>query len=235
MSHLHDDDDDDLHGHSQRELTLSTSTILFIFIGLALSWALFFGFGYNMGSKGRQAAPANAADNSDPTGSSTNFNSFKPSPASPAGSLQSPTASAPVNSGTGPITTFAPAPTSRATTSPSSVATSAAAEAAEDAPPPPRPLPGAPARITLPPSSSIPQATNAAAGTGSFVVQVAAVSHQEDADLLVGALRGKGYSVTAHTEPDRLVHIQVGPFNNRKDADAMRQRLLSDGYNAIVK
>jgi cell division septation protein DedD len=68
------------------------------------------------------------------------------------------------------------------------------------------------------------------------VVQVAAVSHQEDAGLLVGALQRKGYSVAAHTEPqDKLIHIQVGPFNNHKDAEAMRQRLLADGYNAIVK
>lgn len=39
-----------------------------------------------------------------------------------------------------------------------------------------------------------------------------------------------------HTEPqDKLLHIQVGPFSTKKDADAMRQRLLNDGYNAIVK
>jgi cell division septation protein DedD len=64
--------------------------------------------------------------------------------------------------------------------------------------------------------------------TGSFVVQVAAVSHQEDADLLMGALKGRGYAVVERTEPqDKLVH--------RKDAEAMRQRLLSDGYNAIIK
>jgi cell division septation protein DedD len=72
--------------------------------------------------------------------------------------------------------------------------------------------------------------------TGSFVVQVAAVSHEEDAELLVNALRAKGYPVTAHTVPqDKLFHIQVGPFNNRKDADTAKQRLLADGYQPIVK
>jgi len=71
---------------------------------------------------------------------------------------------------------------------------------------------------------------------GTFVVQVAAVSHQEDADLLVNALRTKGYSVAARSEPgDKLVHIQVGPFRDKKDADAMRQRLMADGYNAFIK
>jgi len=29
--------------------------------------------------------------------------------------------------------------------------------------------------------------------------------------------------------------VQVGPFATKKEADAMRQRLQADGYNAIVK
>jgi DedD protein len=71
---------------------------------------------------------------------------------------------------------------------------------------------------------------------GSFVVQVAAVSHQEDAELLVNALRTKGYPVSAHTVPqDQFFHIQVGPFNNLKDAQAAKQRLLADGYQPIIK
>ena len=70
----------------------------------------------------------------------------------------------------------------------------------------------------------------------TFTVQVAAVSHQEDADLLVAALKRKNYSVVARTEAqDKLYHIQIGPFATKKDAEAMRQRLLGDGYNAIVK
>jgi cell division septation protein DedD len=71
---------------------------------------------------------------------------------------------------------------------------------------------------------------------GSVVVQVAAVSHQEDADVLMTALKKRGYTVTIRQEPqDKLLHVQVGPFANKKDAEAMRQRLLADGYNAIVK
>jgi cell division septation protein DedD len=67
-------------------------------------------------------------------------------------------------------------------------------------------------------------------------VQVAAVSHQEDAELLVNALRAKGYPVSAHTEPqDKFFHIQVGPFATHKDADAAKQRLLADGYQPIMK
>lgn len=54
--------------------------------------------------------------------------------------------------------------------------------------------------------------------------------------MLAGALKRKGYTVAIRHEPnDKLIHIQLGPFVNRKEAEAMKQRLSSDGYNAIVK
>ena len=66
--------------------------------------------------------------------------------------------------------------------------------------------------------------------------QVAAVSKQEDADILVSALRKKQYPVFVASAPgDALFHVQVGPFSDPKDAEAMRTRLLGDGYNPIVK
>ena len=68
------------------------------------------------------------------------------------------------------------------------------------------------------------------------IVQVAAVSHQEDADVLIKALKHRGYNVAVHHEPqDKLLHVQIGPFPTKKDADVMKQRLQTDGYNAIVK
>jgi DedD protein len=70
----------------------------------------------------------------------------------------------------------------------------------------------------------------------SFMVQVAAVSKQEDAEILVNALRKKQYPVfIANSAGDPLFHVQVGPFSEKKDAEAMRTRLSGDGYNAIVK
>ncbi|MGA8940503.1 MAG: SPOR domain-containing protein [Acidobacteriaceae bacterium] len=69
-----------------------------------------------------------------------------------------------------------------------------------------------------------------------IMVQVAAVSHEEDAQLLVNALKAKGYPVSAHTEPaDKFFHIQVGPFTSMKDATAAKQRLVADGYQPIIK
>jgi cell division septation protein DedD len=68
------------------------------------------------------------------------------------------------------------------------------------------------------------------------MVQVAAVSHAEDADVLVGALRKRGYAVTARREPaDGLIHVRIGPFTSRDDASRMCKRLLDDGYNAMIQ
>jgi cell division septation protein DedD len=68
------------------------------------------------------------------------------------------------------------------------------------------------------------------------MVQIAAVTHQEDADVLVSALRKRGYVVTARRDPaDALIHVRLGPFNSRDEANRWRQKLLNDGYNAIVQ
>jgi DedD protein len=75
----------------------------------------------------------------------------------------------------------------------------------------------------------------APSGPGYFV-QVAAVSKQEDADALVEALKGHGYSaLIANPTSDKLFHVQVGPFTDIKDAESTRAKLVSDGYNPILK
>jgi cell division septation protein DedD len=93
--------------------------------------------------------------------------------------------------------------------------------------------------VTAPVAASSPttsQAASQAAAGQPTIVQIAAVSHQEDADVLIAALKKRGYNVAVRHEPqDQLMHVQVGPFTNRADAVAMRSKLLSDGYNAILK
>jgi len=74
------------------------------------------------------------------------------------------------------------------------------------------------------------------AATNGYFVQVAAVSKQEDADALVDALKRKQYpAFSASTASDKLFHVQVGPYPEIKDAEAMRAKLVSDGYNPILK
>ncbi|HVP64569.1 MAG TPA: SPOR domain-containing protein [candidate division Zixibacteria bacterium] len=89
--------------------------------------------------------------------------------------------------------------------------------------PPPEPVKAAPAELK--------PITN----TG-YMVQIAAVSKHEDAEVLRDALQRKQYPVVITQAPtDKFFHVQVGPFANAKDADAMRTRLVNDGYNPILK
>jgi DedD protein len=72
--------------------------------------------------------------------------------------------------------------------------------------------------------------------SSALMIQIAIVSHQEDADVLVSALSKRGYTATARRDPaDNQLHVRIGPFNSRNDANAMCQKLLHDGYNAIVQ
>ncbi len=69
-----------------------------------------------------------------------------------------------------------------------------------------------------------------------IMVQVAAISVPQDADILVEALKKRGYTAVVRNEPqDQLLHVQLGPFASRGEASAMRTKLLADGYNAVVK
>jgi DedD protein len=85
--------------------------------------------------------------------------------------------------------------------------------------------------------NSTPADADAPPPVGSaYYVQVAAVTKQEDAEALVEALKKKQYpALTANASPDKLFHVQVGPFADVKDAEAMRAKLMSDGYNPILK
>jgi DedD protein len=81
-----------------------------------------------------------------------------------------------------------------------------------------------------------PDPMTAMASSGYFV-QVAAVSKQDDAQALVDALKKKQYAAfTSNASAlDKLFHVQVGPFGDLKDAEATRSKLISDGYNPILK
>ena len=69
-----------------------------------------------------------------------------------------------------------------------------------------------------------------------YVVQVAAVAKQEDAEALADALRKKSYPVfVMSTANDKLIRVQIGPFAELKQAEDMKAKLAGDGYNAIVK
>lgn len=230
MNSLRNDrgDEDDLHptrgGSGDREITLGTTMVLVIFFGLAILCSVFFGFGYSVGHK----AAATTASTEQVNGGS--FTGFKPA----AGSALGVGGMKPMPAGesvTVPYVQGPPPQTRPVVTKP----VIASGDLPEEVPIPAQ-VPARPAPAAVAVAAPMPAVSTVASGPGQSVVQIAAVSHQEDADLLVTTLKRRNYSVAIRQEPqDKLLHVQIGPFANRKDADAMRQRLLADGFNAIVK
>jgi cell division septation protein DedD len=94
-----------------------------------------------------------------------------------------------------------------------------------------------PAASTQTSSGSNPPDPLAAIPSGGYFVQVAAVSKQDDAQALVDALKKKQYPafVADNSAADKLFRVQLGPFAEIKDAEAMRSRLVNDGYTPILK
>ena len=224
-------DDREVPKH-ERELTLSTGSILAIFLGLAVLCGGFFGFGYNMGRKSAPT-PLNLSDvATEPTLPSNGAS--KPAAGSPLDAASVSTlAAAPVPK---PVHKAPPPPPEPAVAedADTSEATAKPVIRTEAATPAPAPVVRAPTPVS--PAALSPSAAAPTVASTAFVVQVAAVSHKDDADLLVGALRARGYAVSARSSTgDSFIHVQIGPFHDKKEADAMRQRLLTDGYNAIVK
>lgn len=230
MNSLLDETDDEEEHASRggdREITLGTTMILLIFFALAVYGAVLFGFGYSLGSKHSAGTATVAA-----APSSSSFNGFKPAPGSPAGSPSNQKASASdFTTASGPV----PAPVKVDLPTAKPVADTAVQD---DAALKPKTAPAPiPAPVPTPTTSSTSAASPVPAinPSGTVVVQVAAVSHQEDADLIASTLKRRGYVVNIRTEADKLLHVQVGPFTTRKDAEAMKARLLADGFNAYIK
>ncbi len=189
------------------EITLGTGKLLFLFFSLVAICALFFGLGYSLGRKTESPImTANAAGS--PAAAAT-----KPDTTAASASQQPPMTfyKAVEQKDPNPELTPATDKTQDATVAASATQTTAPAQ------------PTAPAaNVTLP--------------TAAYFVQVAAVSKEEDANALVDALKKKDYpAFIANAGADKLFHVQVGPFNDIKDAESMRSRLISDGYNPILK
>jgi len=197
------------------EITLGTGKLLVLFFGLVAVCAVFFALGYSLGRKSEPAlAAASAAIAPQPAATKvTSTTAQAPQPMTFYKSVEQKDAN--------PQLTPPPADTktdsSAAPANPSGTATPAQSPQAQAAP-----------GQTGEPVGLVP--------TSGYFVQVAAVSKQEDADALVDALKKKDYpAFVAPEAADKLLRVQVGPFADIKDAEAMRTRLIGDGYNPIVK
>jgi cell division septation protein DedD len=205
------------------ELTLGPVMVLGLVVGLLLLCGLCFGLGYAMGRHG-SANPAAASAQPD-AGAQTTPDQASSSPSKPSATTQN--------------LQQQHAPADEAQTADSE--TNPAANPQSDEPQTGSPYSGQPqVRPALPAqfngAQSGSQVQPAPSQSSGLMVQIAAISHTEDARVLVDALRKRGYAVTARREPaDGLIHVQIGPFTSRTQANTMCQKLLSDGYNAVVQ
>ena len=195
------------------EITLGTGKMLFLFFGLVALCAVFFGMGFKVGRgsvKGDSPSLLTSVVGS--SQSSTN----KPSASPDMGFYKAVQQSNP--------DTQLPASTNNA--QPAATDPNPAAASSSSSNPPA-------AAMNTPAANNVPDQLS---NTNGYLVQVAAVTKQEDADALVDALKKKQYSAFATTNAvDKLVHVQVGPFSDIKQAEDTRTKLTNDGYNPILK
>jgi DedD protein len=231
------------------ELTLGPGTLLAIFFGLLLVCGLCFGLGYSVGHHRPQepvAAAVQPGDNAQPA-PQVSAPAPKPSANKQAETIEAASSTAP-NAGDGQ----AGDPNADAQVAAGSQGSQQAAAAGPSPGPsaitspqvqPAQVRPVSPAAVTNP--QTVQPATGFASSgrvqpalspQATFLVQIAAVSHVEDASVLVSALRKRGYTVTAQRKPeDGLIHVWIGPFSSRDEANRWKLKLLDDGYNAIVQ
>jgi DedD protein len=216
------------------ELTLGGGTLMALCAGLLLLCIVCFGLGYLVGHRGSSESAAAAMPPPKSKGSVTPSGSgSKPGAAGQVPRLQTQAAVGSSSNSANPLGNLTP------TKQPVSTV---ASESAGSSPAPIKPALGAQVHPALAgqtggmqPGSAF-HVQPAMTQVQGWMVQIAAVSHSEDAEVLVNALRKRGYTVTARRDVgDSLIHVQTGPFVNRNDANAMRQKLLNDGYNAIVQ
>jgi cell division protein FtsN len=212
------------------EITLGTAKLLGLFFGLVVVCAVFFALGYTLGRKSdagitpssAAVPPQTASNGTKPAGAAS------PQPAPQMSfykAVEQKDANPQLTPASANAASSAPAggqaPASSATSSPgaSSAGTSSSGTQAPSS------------------QSTNPPDPMAALPTAGYVVQVAAVTKQEDAEALVDALKKKDYQafVATNAASEKLFRVQVGPFTDIKDAEAMRFRLINDGYNPIVK
>ena len=249
------DYDRDREPMQDAELTLGIGSLLGIFFGVVLVCGVFFGFGYSIGRHNPPATATTSAAEGDATSAASAKHARSRSQLKPPDDVvndattshpQAPAADAanpnfPANYQP-PSPDEAPAPTrtERLHSGGTRVVESDTSETALQTAEPPRPHAAALAKPRpVPPSASTPAAVGqppASSSTSPLVVQIAAVSRREDAEVLSTALRKHGFSpMIRNGLADSFYHVQVGPFTNHTVAEATKEKLLADGYNAILK
>ena len=207
------------------ELILENRQLLLIFFGIVALCGIFFALGYIVGrntlSPSATAAPAESGG---PGGGG------KPSPMPPAAYLnqgQSGTPSAEGPSSSPPELNF---DQSLGETTPE----------ARLVPPESGGTPAGAAQPNQPSQQNQPSDSAKPPGVPSppsgILVQVSALTRQEDAQALVQLLKEKKLPVLVTSGTgDALFHVVVGPYQTEREAQQVKKTLEEDGFQPIIK
>jgi cell division septation protein DedD len=98
---------------------------------------------------------------------------------------------------------------------------------------PPTPAPVA-TPVTITAKSSKPVAAVPASSSSTILLQVAAVSRQDDALSIASSLQKKRFPATVLApQKDKFYRVQVGPYKDQKSADAAKKGLEGAGFKAF--
>ena len=196
------------------ELVLENRHLLLIFFAIVALSGVFFALGYIVGRN--TLSPSAASALADPANAESGA---KPSPMPPAAYyLRATPPAAPVPEEPGVL-----APELQFDRTLSGQAPDARLES-----------PGSGSVSGVSPAGNQPVATVPA--PPGILVQVSALTRQQDAETLVQLLREKNLPVMVTTGTgDALYHVVIGPYQSDADAQQVKRLLEEDGFQPIIK
>lgn len=213
--------EENLEGLDVAQVHWSTSTILTIFFAASLISALFFGLGFTFGHGGTAQPAADAESTAALTAplqaSGLKSDSEPMQHAALAGSAKPAAAHLALAQDSSVQTVSRPVPVAQTATIPAThesvanpIASTVATVAGNQQAVPPMP--------------------------GRCMVQVGAIGDRKDALMLVSKLRKQGFQAAIYPgKRDKFLHVQLGPFSSKEQAQAMRHQVIAHGYHALLK
>lgn len=210
-------------GKEDGDRSIGSRHILGLFFGVVVLCCIFFTLGYVMGrdqarvaGRGEPPAKSTATETGTPPGWSVSTPASSAAGKSAGGGASSPGGDVGAASG--------PAPGNAESAATHSAKSSAASTPAKAAAETKRPA-GAVGRFEPP---LIPR--------GAIVLQIAALTKDQDALAMAAALQEHGFPAFVLTpSADNFFRVQVGPYADAKSADQAKRSLESAGFKAIVK
>jgi len=231
------------------EITLGTGKLLGLFLMLAATCGIFFAVGYSLGkTSAREQALQSANPQADPADRTAELGRSPGAVTAPSARGATQDAAGPAKESEPDLTFYNAVKQDSRQSSDSTPelrdqqqarsdqSHSKTANKTEPANPGATETMPAPARSETA-TASFPALPQASTG-GAYLVQIAAVSHEEDAAALAGALRKKSYAASVVNSPngkDKFFHVVLGPYASLQDAEAMKAKLQGEGYSPIIK